>query len=391
VGAAYSGRTLHYGIEYIIPAPFDPRLIVKVSAAVAQAAMDTGVAREPIADMDAYRAQLRGRLDPTASNLQVIFDRIRKAPKRVVFAEGEEEKVIRAAVAFRNEGYGEPVLIGREERVQETIERVGIIGAESLEIHNAKLSDHNQDYIDTLFKRLQRRGYTQRDCQRMVNQDRNVFGASMVAAGHADALVTGLTRSFGVCHEYITRVLDPLEGQRIMTVSMAIVRGRTVFIGDTNVHEVPTPEELVDIAIQTAAKARAMGHEPRVALLSASNFGNPPRQTAMRMREAVELLDARSVDFEYEGEIMADVALDHDLMQQTFPFCRLSGPANVLIMPAVHSANISYKLLQKFGGGAIIGPMLIGIEKPVQILQMSATVSDIVNAAALAAHDAIPA
>ncbi|GHD39886.1 malic enzyme [Thalassobaculum fulvum] len=387
VDAAYSGRRLHYGREYIIPAPFDPRLIVHVSSAVARAAMETGVARRPIEDMEAYHAALSARLDPTAGSLQRILDTIRKTPKRVVFAEGEEEKTIRAAVAFQGGGYGVPILIGREERIRDTIAEMGIAGADQLEIHNARLSRFNQKYIEFLYKRLQRKGALQRDCQRMVNQDRNVFAACMVATGDADAMVTGLTRSFGVAVDDITRVIDERPNELLMALTMVIVRGRTVFIADTNVHELPSSEQLADIACQAAAKARSFGHEPRVALMSFSNFGNPLREKAERIRHAVEVLDSRDVDFEYDGEMSADVALDPEVRKH-YPFCRLSGPANVLVMPALHSANISYKLLQRFGGGSVIGPILMGLEKPAQIVQMGATVSDLVNAAAIAAHEA---
>ncbi|NQW09297.1 MAG: NADP-dependent malic enzyme [Alphaproteobacteria bacterium] len=388
VGAAYSGRRLHYGNDYIIPAPFDPRLIAHVSGAVAQAAMDTGVARRPLEDMDAYRAELTGRLDPTAASIQNILDRIRKNPRRVVFAEGEEEKTIRAAVSFKNGGYGHPILIGREDRIRKTIAEIGINGAEELEIHNARLSHFNQKYIAFLFDRLQRKGALHRDCQRMVNQDRNVFAACMVSAGDADAMVTGLTRAFEVALDDITRVVDRRPNELIMAFTMVIARGRTVFIADTNVNELPSPEELADIACQTAARARAFGHEPRVALLSFSNFGSPMREKTLRIREAVAVLDARNVDFEYDGEMAADVALDPE-MKTLYPFSRLSGPANVLVMPALHSANISYKLLQRFGGGSVIGPMLLGLDKPAQIVRMGATVSDIVNAAAIAAHESL--
>ena len=387
VDAAYSGRRLHYGRDYIIPAPFDPRLIVHVSAAVAQAAMDTGVARKRIEDMDAYRAELGARLDPTAASLQNIFDRIRKAQKRVVFAEGEEEKTIRAALSFQNGGYGHAVLIGREDRIKGKIQDMGIAGAETLEIQNARVSPFNEKYIEFLYKRLQRKGAMHRDCQRMVNQDRNIFAACMVAMGDADGMVTGLTRSFGVSADDVTRVIDCKPNELLMAVTMVISRGRTIFIADTNVHELPEPDQLADITCQTAAAARAFGHEPRVALLSFSNFGNPMREKALRIREAVEILDSREVDFEYDGEMSADVALDPEV-RRLYPFCRLSGPANVLIMPALHSANISYKILQRFAGGSVIGPMLLGLQKPAQIVQMGASVTDIVNAAAIAAHEA---
>jgi malate dehydrogenase (oxaloacetate-decarboxylating)(NADP+) len=337
--------------------------------------------------MDAYCASLSARLDPSAGSLQRILDTIRKNPKRVVFAEGEEEKTIRAAVAFRDGDYGVPILIGREERIRDKIAEMGIAGADQLEIHNARLSRFNQKYIEFLYNRLQRKGALQRDCQRMVNQDRNVFAACMVATGDADAMVTGLTRSFGVTVDDITRVIDERPNELLMALTMVIVRGRTVFIADTHVHELPTSEQLADIACQAAAKARSFGHEPRVALMSFSNFGNPMREKAERIRQAVEVLDARDLDFEYDGEMSADVALDPEV-RKLYPFCRLSGPANVLVMPALHSANISYKLLQRFGGGSVIGPILMGLEKPAQIVQMGATVSDLVNAAAIAAHEA---
>jgi malate dehydrogenase (oxaloacetate-decarboxylating)(NADP+) len=387
VSAAY-GRPLQFGREYIIPAPFDPRLIVKVSSAVARAAMESGVAAKPITDFQAYEAVLRARLNPTANALSGIHARVRQAPKRVVFAEGEEERVIRAAIAFRAAGYGEPILIGREGPVRETMARLGITDSAELEIHNARLSVHNQEYANKLYKRLQRQGHLFRDVQRMVNQDRNVFGASMVAHGHADAMVTGVTRSFGVNHEYITRVLDPKPGQRLMTCSVLITRSSTLFIADTNINELPGPEALADIAVQTAERARAFGHEPRVALLSFSNFGYPRREHMKRIRDGVRALDERNVDFEYDGEMNVDVALDMSL-RGNYPFCRLSGPANVLIMPDLHSANISYKLLRAAGGGTIIGPMLIGLEKSVQIVPMNATVNDLVEAAAIAAYDAV--
>jgi malate dehydrogenase (oxaloacetate-decarboxylating)(NADP+) len=388
VDAAYAGRRLRYGRDYIVPVPFDPRLIVAVPMAVAKAAIDSGVARKPIANFNAYRAQLSARLDPTASSLERIFTAVRANPRRIAFAEGEEETAIRAAIAFRNAGYGTPVLIGREERVKATLESAGLGHAEGLEIHNARLSRQNRSYVDFLYRRLQRRGALHRDCQRMVNQDRNIFAACMVAMGDADAMVSGLTRSFSQTFDDVTRVIDARKGERVFAMTVVIARGRTVFIADTNIHELPTPEEMADIAIQTAAEARRMGHEPRVALLSFSNFGNPPREKAQRIREAVQELDRRRVDFEYDGEMGADVALNPELMR-LYPFCRLKGPANVLIMPALHSANISHGLIQELGGGTVIGPVLIGLDKPVQIVAMGASVSQMVNAAALAAHDAI--
>ena len=283
------------------------------------------------------------------------------------------------------------MLIGRESRIRETMAAAGLAHVEDLEIHNAKVSKNNKRYADFLYGRLQRRGSLQRDCQRMVNQDRNIFGACMLANADADAMVTGLTRSFAVCFDEISRVIDPLPDHVLYGLSILVARGRTVFIADTTVNEFPSPVQLADIAVQTATKARLMGHEPRVAFLSFSNFGQPLRERAQHVRDAIALLDERDVGFEYDGEMSADVALDFELKQRLYPFCRLSGPANVLIMPALHAANIGAKLLQQLGDATLVGPLLIGLEKPAQVVQMGATVNEIVTAAAIASHDAIQA
>ena len=389
VDAAYSGRRLRYGPEYIIPVPFDPRLIVTVPAAVAQAAMETGVARKPIVDLAGYRNSLRTRLDPTADSLQLILEKVKANPRRVVFAEGEEERTIRAALAYRAAGFGTPVLIGREEVIKEQLAAMGQSGV-SLEIHNARISDANRRYSDYLYRRMQRRGALLRDCQRMVNQDRNVFAALMVAQGDAHAMVTGLTRTFGVAFEEIRRVIDAKANEPVFGLHVFLTRNRTVLIADTTVHVRPNGQTLADIAIGAAAKARQMGHEPRVALLSFSNFGQHPHPNTDPLREAIDILDKRRVDFEDDGEMSADVALDYQLMKRVYPFCRLSGPANVMIMPGLHSANITAKLLNKMAGGQMIGPLLIGLDKPAQIVTMGASVNDLVTAAALAAHDSLP-
>ena len=389
VNNAYAGESLRYGEDYIIPAPFDPRLISAVSSAVAEAAMASGVARKPIDDLEAYKRDLSARLDPTASFLQDVFERITPENKRIVFTEGEEEVSIRAALAFSNSGYGHPVLLGREARIKQRIADMGLDGADVLEIINAKISDHNQDYIQFLYKKLQRHGVLERDCQRMVNLDRNVFAACMVANGHADALVTGMTRSFQASFEHVTRVIGPKKGKEFVTTSMLISRGRTVFMGDTSIHERPSGEQMANIAEVIAEKARSMGHTPRVAFLSFSNFGNPDSAITQTARDAVAVLDERKVDFEYEGEMTADIALDYELMQARYPFSRLKGPANILVMPGLHSANISFKLMQQLGGGSVIGPMILNAEFPFQIIPMSASVSDLVNAAALAAYESL--
>ena len=386
---AYAGESMRYGEDYIIPAPFDPRLISAVSSAVARAAMTSGVAKKPIHDLESYRRDLSARLDPTASFLQEVFERITPENKRVVFTEGEEEVSIRAALAFSNSGYGHPVLLGREVRIKQIIADMGLDGASDLEVINAKISDHNKDYIGFLYKKLRRRGVLQRDCQRMVNHDRNVFAACMVANGHADALVTGMTRSFQASFEYVTQVIGPKKGKEFVTTSMLVSRGRTVFMGDTSIHERPSGEQMADIAEVIAEKARSMGHIPRVAILSFSNFGSPESQITQTARDAVAVLDKRKVKFEYEGEMTADIALDYNLMQSRYPFSRLTGPANILVMPGLHSANISFKLMQQLGGGSVIGPMILNGEYPFQIIPMSASVSDLVNAAALAAYESL--
>ncbi|MBI4185399.1 MAG: NADP-dependent malic enzyme [Proteobacteria bacterium] len=389
VDAAYAGRRLRYGPDYIIPVPFDPRLIISIPPAVAKSAIDTGVARRPMADIEGYKVRLRARLDPTAWHFHAVHSVVRANPKRVVFAEGEEEKVIRAALAFRNSQFGTPILIGREDRIRQTMAAIGLTsGIEGIEIHNARLSTANRQYMDFLYARLQRQGYLFRDCQRMVHLDRNTFGACMVACGDADAMVTGLTRNYSVAYEEVTRVIDPKPGRIVFGLTILFARGRTVFVADTAVTALPTPEQTADIAIQTAAAARQMGHEPRVAVVSYSTFGNPVRRSTQTMREAVQELDRRKVDFEYDGEMAADVALEPELLA-LYPFCRLSGPANVLIMPGLHSAHISTKLMGTLGGGTVVGPLLIGLSMPVQILRMNATVSDLVNLGTFAAYEAI--
>ncbi len=388
VTAAYKGRRLRYGPDYLIPTPFDPRLISAVPAAVAKAAIETGVARRPLPSLERYRHELRSRLDPTVSRMQLIIERVQAQPKRVVFAEGEEEKSISAAIAWRNQGLGTAVLIGREDRIHQTLLGMGLESLDGVEILNARLSEYNRPYAEFLYRRQQRTGLLFRDCQRLVNQGRNVFGACMVAQGHADAMITGLTRTYHSSLEDVLRVLDPRTGSRVFGLTMMVAKGRTVFIADTTVHELPDTKTLADIAIQAARTVERMGFTPRVALLSFSNFGNPPVSKAARIRDVVIELDRRQVNFEYDGEMAADVALDPELMA-LYPFCRLTGPANVLIMPALHSANIASKLLQQLGGGMVIGPLLVGLAKPVQIVPMNATVSDILNIAAIAAHDAI--
>jgi malate dehydrogenase (oxaloacetate-decarboxylating)(NADP+) len=386
VAAAYHGSRLAFGRDYLIPAPFDPRLISRIPVAVAKAAMASGVARHHIADLEAYAAQLSARLDPVSGTLQTVYAQVRANPRRVVFAEGEEDRMIRAANSFAASGLGTAILVGRESVIEDTLKSSGIELNENVEITNARISEHNIDYANLLYNKLQREGFLLRDCQRMANQDRNVFGACMVANGDADAMVTGLTRNFSVALDNVRRAVDELPGRTAIGVSMALVRGRTVFIADTSVHELPNSEELASIAQEAAGVARRFGYEPRVAFLSYSTFGYPKGDRAEYVRKAVKVLETRGVDFEFDGEMTADVALSREAMA-LYPFCRLTGPANVLVMPAAHSASISTKMLQQLGGVTVIGPLLTGLSKPVQIASMSATTNDIINLAAIAAYD----
>lgn len=385
VATAYQGSRPRFGRDYIIPVPFDPRLIHTVPPAVAKAAMDTGVARKPIEDFRAYKAHLSARRDPVAGTLNSIFERVRKFPKRVVFAEGEEEQVIRAAISFVNQGFGTAILVGREDRVHETAEEAGIDleGREGIEIHNARLSHRNAVYAQFLYERLQRKGFLFRDCQRMINQDRNHFAASMVALGDADAMVTGVTRNYSTVLNDVRHVIDAKPGHRVIGISLCLARGRTVLVADTAITEMPGGPEIAEIAIEAAGVARRLGYEPRVALLAFSTFGQPAGERAEKVQHAARILDGMRVDFEYDGDIAADVALNRDLMAQ-YPFCRLTGPANVLVMPAFHSASISTKMLEALGGATVLGPLIVGLDKPVQIVSLGATDVDLVNMAALA-------
>jgi len=389
VAAAYQGSRPRFGPNYIIPVPFDPRLISAIPVAVAKAAMESGVAGKPLADLELYRQQLSARRDPIASTLQRIVDSVRRKPKRVVFAEGEEEQVMRAAVSYVNQGLGTAILVGRDDVIRDNAANAGVdLDKPNIEIINARLSRRNAIYADYLYERMQRRGFLFRDCQRLINNDRNYFGATMVALGDADAMVTGVTRNYSTVLDDVRNVIDTRPGHRVIGASIVLSRGRTVIVADTAVHDMPDAEQIADIAEEAAGFARRMGYEPRVAMLAYSTFGHPQGERSERVQEAVKILDKRRVDFEYDGEMAADVALNAKAMAQ-YPFCRLSGPANVLVMPAFHSASISTKMLQELGGSTVIGPLLVGLNKPVQIVPLNARDSDLVNMAAIAAYSAI--
>jgi malate dehydrogenase (oxaloacetate-decarboxylating)(NADP+) len=384
VVAAYGGERPKFGKNYIIPSPFDPRLIRNVSAAVAEAAMKSGVAQKKIEDMAAYKDSLAARLDPSVGFLQNIYAQVRKKQKRVIFAEGEEESMLRAAIDFKNNGLGTPVLIGSSEKIAQQLKELGLTLDKSIEIHNSKDEKQRERYADHVYKRLQRKGFLKRDCDRLIRTNRIVFGSCMVDLGDADAMVTGVTRTFSDTLENIKYVIDERPGEIIFGLTIVVTKKGTVFIADTNVHEYPTAENLADIAISSARVARTLGFTPRVAFLAHSTFGKPMSERSVHLREARDLLEKRKVDFEFEGEMQPDVALNLKF-KTIYPFSKLSAPANILIMPAIHSAAISTKLLKELGGSTLIGPLLIGLNKPIEIATLRSKVSDIFNMAAIAA------
>ena len=383
VAAAY-GKNQQFGLDYIIPAPFDPRLMDLVSSAVAKAAMDSGVAQKPIEDFEAYRTSLKARLNPTTSVLAQVYETVKASPKRMIFAEGENEIVLRAAIQYRDFGYGEPVLVGRTEAVLSKLTELGVEQPESFHIENSAVSIYVPAMVELLYERLKRRGFMERDVKRMVNQDRNIFASLLLKLGIGDAMVTGMTRTFAQTMREVRQVLDPQEGRLPFGIHLMIGKNYTVFLADTTVNERPSATDLAVIAKETAAVAKRLGHEPRVAFLSYSTFGNPPGRYLENIRDAVAILDAEQPGFEYEGELAPDAALNPAVMKN-YPFSRLSGPANVLVMPGLQSANISAKLLRELAGNATIGPMLIGMEKPVQIAPMTAIAPDVLTLAVLAA------
>ena len=384
VAVAY-GQKLSFGRDYIIPTPFDPRLIHTVPPAVAKAGMDTGVARRPIVDLAAYELSLRERMDPTASILHGINARARAAQATMIFAEGDDPRVLRAAVAYQRNGFGKAIVIGREPDVQKKLTAEGLADAVAeLEVVNAANTPHLETYKDFLYSRLQRKGADRQDVHRLAARDRHVFSSLMLAHGHGDGLVTGATRKAAHVLGLINHVFDVSAEDEAVGVTALLLRGRIVLIADTMVHEWPMEEALAHIAERAAAVARGLGLEPRVAFVSFSTFGYPVSERAEKMHKAAAVLDRRGVDFEYEGEMTVDVALNTK-SQAAYPFQRLTGPANILVVPARHSASISVKLMQEMGGATVIGPILAGADKPIQICQSVSTVNDILNMAVLAA------
>ncbi|MBY6135601.1 NADP-dependent malic enzyme [Nocardioides marinus] len=384
VALAY-GKSLSFGRDYIIPTPFDPRLIHRIPPAVAKAGMDTGAARRPIVDMDAYEHGLRGRMDPTQSVLRGLNARARAAQSRMIFAEGDDPRVLRAAVMYQRSGFGKALVVGRPDDVKAKLEEAGLgDAARELEVVNAANTQHFETYKDFLYDRLNRRGHDRKDIHRLVGRDRHVFSALMLAHGHGDGLVTGATRKSAHVLDRINHVFDADAAHGAAGVTALLHKGRIVLIGDTLVHEWPDENDLANIAERAAGVARHMGLEPRVAFVSFSTFGYPVSERAEKMHRAPAVLDQRGVDFEYEGEMTVDVALNA-AAQEAYPFQRLTGPANILIVPARHSASISVKLMQEMGGATVVGPILSGIDKPIQICSTTSTANDILNMAVLAA------
>jgi malate dehydrogenase (oxaloacetate-decarboxylating)(NADP+) len=386
VGMAY-GKKLTFGRDYIIPTPFDPRLIHIIPPAVAKAGMDTGVARRPIIDIEAYELDLKSRLDPVASVLQAMFIRARNNQARMLFAEGQDPKVLRAAVAYSRAGLGKAIVVGREPDVKKMLEEAGMPEAfEDIEVVNARVSEHLETYKEFLYDRLQRKGYDKFDVHKLASRDRHVFAALMVEHGHADAMITGATRKSAHVMRLLNHVYDVAPGDGVVGVNAILKQGRMVLVADTLVNEWPDQNDLADIAQHAAKVARNMGLEPRVAFVSFSNFGYPASERAEKMKLASKVLDERHVDFEYEGEMTVDVALNRDV-QAHYPFSRLTGPANILVMPARHSASISVKMMQELGGATVIGPIMSGIPKPIQLCSVTSSANDILNMAVMASCD----
>ena len=387
VAAAYGGRSQSFGRDYIIPAPFDPRLMEVVASAVAEAAGRTGVAQKPIENMEAYRQELRARLNPTVSVMSLAYEAARSNPKRVLFAEGEEPNVLRAAIAFKDGGYGTPVLVGRED-VYNQLKELVVENPKDYEVLNSRNSPLVGRAVDYIYEKHQRHGLLRREIERMVNQDRNFFAAAMLALGEADAMITGTTRPFSQSLRQVRTVIEDEPGATPFGINVIVARHHTVLIADTAVTERPTAEQYAAIALRASSFARRMGLEPRVAFCSYTTFGNPPGMHIEGLREAVKILDGFQADFEYEGEMAPDVALNFEMQQRYYPFTRLSGPANILVMPGLQSASLSAKLLRAVGGESVLGPYVLGLEHPVQIAPMTASASDLVMLAVLAAGDA---
>ena len=385
VVAAYGGDRPHYGKNYIIPSTFDPRLITTIPTAVAKAAMDSGVAQKPIKDFDTYIDELEARLDPSVGLMQGINSKIKKTKKRIVFAEGEDEESLKAAIAFKNYGLGEPILIANKEKLNESLKKIGLDENFNIEITNSSDAEKSEKYKNYLYKKLQRKGILEKECDKMVKSDRVTWGSCMVACGDADGMVAGNTRHFSATVDKLAQSVGSRENEILFGLCLYVSKGKTILIADTNVNEFPTSEELVEIAISSARVAEILGFDPKVALLSHSTFGQPETERTKRVRQAVEMLEKRKVDFLFDGEMQPDVALNPKF-QSTYPFSKIVGNANVLIMPSIHAAAVSTKMLKELGGGKVIGPLLIGLAQPIEVAPLRSSSSEILNLASIAAY-----
>ena len=388
VVAAMGGERPHYGKDYIIPSTFDPRLISIIPSAVAKAAMETGVARKKIENFDIYQEQLKQRLDPTVTIMQGINSYIKKNQKKIVFADGEDENTLKAAIAFKNSKLGIPILIGKEEKIKQQIKKIGYSENFDIEIVNSKDTPKREKYVNFLFKKLQReQGLLEWDCDRLVRNDRVIWASCMVACGDADGAVTGNTRRFGASLEKIKQVVEAREGEIMFGLNLVVHKGKTIFVGDTSVHEYPTSEQMADIALSAARVVRLFGFDPKVAFVSHSTFGQPLTSRTKHIKKAVEILRDKNVDFEFDGDMQPDVALDKEY-QSLYPFSKIVGNANILIMPGQHSAAISYKMMKSLGDSKVIGPLLIGLGLPIEIAPLRSSTSEIINLASIAAYSA---
>jgi malate dehydrogenase (oxaloacetate-decarboxylating)(NADP+) len=388
VVAAMGGERPHYGKDYIIPSTFDPRLISIIPVAVAKAAMKTGVARKKIENFDLYQEQLKQRLDPTVTIMQGINGYIKKNQKKIVFADGEDENTLKAAIAFKNSKLGTPILVGKEEKIREQIKKIGYNDNFDIEIVNSKDKKKREKYVEFLFQKLQRdQGLLEWDCDRLVRNDRVIWASCMVACGDADGAVTGNTRRFGASLKKITQVVKERTGEIMFGLNMVVHKGKTIFVGDTSVHEYPTSKQLSEIAISSARVVRLFGFNPKVAFVSHSTFGQPLTSRTKHIKEAVEILKERKVDFEFDGDMQPDVALNEEY-KTLYPFSKIVGNANILIMPGQHSAAISYKMMKTLGDTKVIGPLLIGLGLPIEIAPLRSSTSEIINLASIAAYSA---
>jgi malate dehydrogenase (oxaloacetate-decarboxylating)(NADP+) len=388
VVAAMGGERPHYGKDYIIPSTFDPRLISVIPAAVAKAAMDSGVARKPIVDFDQYKDQLKQRLDPTVTIMQGINNHIKKNQKRIVFADGEDVNTLKAAIAFKNSKLGIPILVGKEEKVKEQIKKIGYDENFDIEIVNSKDTEKREKYVKYLFKKLQReQGLLEWDCDRLVRNDRVVWASCMVACGDADGAVTGNTRRFGASLEKIKQVVNPRSGEIMFGLNLVVHKGKTIFVADTSVHEYPSSEQMSEIAISAARVVRLFGFDPKVAFVSHSTFGQPVTSRTRHIIKAVDILKEKNVDFEFDGDMQPDVALNKDY-KSLYPFSNIVGNANILIMPGQHSAAISYKMMKELGDTKVIGPLLIGLGLPIEIAPLRTSTAELINLASISAYSA---